>query len=475
MKKYFPWAYFGKLTITLFVTLEIMCISVVLFFRQTINSTSIVQLLLLSLLNIAISLFIAYRFTLPLKKVIFKAMRLANKKLYYQLGGDQLSQDSIYQSEPMEFSELESYLDQIKNKLKNKSVQAAQGYEESKTLMSEIEDAVVSVDQNGEILFFNAAFASQFIDKKALSLSLNSKLKLSLVFRKEELVKLFEEAFINKKAEKVQLPIYTYLNEAERVFSISISPLKDKKTDEVFEILGIFHDISEIKLAERLRTEFVENASHELRTPLTSIIGYLDIIKAELKSGHTQSTLDHLQIVDKGTAKLKSLIDDLLTLSRLENKEPLNLQKLDPQMITEDAISKLTPLALKKNVTLKYSSHNVSAITADAAKIDQVLTNLIENAIKYNRDNGLVEINWSLSQHGKGFQIAVKDNGFGIAPEHQKRLFERFYRVDKARSRDIGGSGLGLAIVKHIMNMHGGTVSVKSDMGLGTEFTCTFP
>lgn len=479
MKKYFPWLYFWKLTGSIFSAIAAFLIFILFFSLNKVddflNHSSFIGLFFLLLISsFLVSLFIAYRFSLPMKKIVLKAMRLANKRLFFEFAETDLEKDPFFESENPEFLELEQYLEQIKSKLKKRREQIAHGYEESKTLMSAIEEAVVSVDKNEQVLFFNSAFASKFVPRTTLSTkSSESKIPLSQIFRDSEILNLFDQALQKGQSGKIQKSMLTQMDSRERIFSLSVSPLKDQKSHEVFEVMGIFHDISELKWAEKIRAEFVENASHELRTPLTSITGYLDLIKEEAQSGQSETILENILIVNKSVNRLNALVNDLLTLSKLEHGERPKIEKINPEMVTTEVIQKLNLYAHKKNVQISFHNHGVEFVQADASKLEQVISNLVENGIKYNRDPGQVEIHWHL--YGSGCQLIVKDYGPGIAPIHQERLFERFYRVDRARSRDVGGTGLGLAIVKHIMNIHGGTVSVKSDIGLGTEFICHFP
>ncbi len=474
MKKYFPWAYFWKLTGSIFSAITTFLVFILFVSLQQpeeiFDDPSFFRLFaVLVVSSFLVAAFIAYRFSLPMKRIVLKAMRLANKRLFFEFAEKDSFKESVFKSESKEFFELEQYLEQIKKKLKVRREQIAHGYEESKTLMSAIEEAVVNVDKNGRTLFFNSAFASKFVSRSTLS----GNPLLSQIFRDSEILDLFDKAIHEGKAGKIQKSIITHMDSRERIFALSVSPLKDQKSNEVFEVMGIFHDISELKWAEKIRSEFVENASHELRTPLTSIMGYLEIIKEDAQNGNSEHTLENVLIVNKSVDRLNALVHDLLALSRMEHGERPLLEKINPEWATKEVIEKLNLFAKQKSVQLSFQNHGVDFVHADATKLEQVLSNLIENGVKYNREGGQVEVVWHPLE--SGCQLVVKDNGPGIAKNHQERLFERFYRVDRARSRDAGGSGLGLAIVKHIMNIHGGTVSVKSDVGLGTEFVCLFP
>ncbi|MBC7456654.1 MAG: PAS domain-containing protein, partial [Bdellovibrionaceae bacterium] len=287
MKKYFPWLYFWKLTGTIFSTIAAFLIFFLFMGLQQTedifnDATFIGFFILLLISSFLVAALIAYRFSLPMKKIVLKAMRLANKRLFFEFSEKDYFKDSVFESENKEFFELEQYLEQIKKKLKERREQIAHGYEESKTLMSAIEEAVVSIDKNERILFFNSAFASKFVSRSALNENSDqTKISLSQIFRDSEILSLFDKAIHEGKSGKIQKSIITQMDSRERIFSLSVSPLKDQKSHEVFEVMGIFHDISELKWAEKMRSEFVENASHELRTPLTSIMGYLDLIKED--------------------------------------------------------------------------------------------------------------------------------------------------------------------------------------------------
>lgn len=468
-KTYFPWKYFWKLSLTIFFAL--MILGVVIIFLDLSPQSPWTYLATFVLASFGLSLIIAYRFSKPMKRIVLKAMRLANKSLFFQMTDKESDKNFSYEDNSEEFQELENYLAQIRSKLKFRKKQIAHGYEESKTLMSAIADAVVSIDQEENVLFFNSSFASKFIQREKVQSS--EKLQLDSVFNDTEIINLFKASLKDGTNHKIQKTMSSYMDAHDRIFSLSISPLRDQKTNEIFEVMGIFHDITELKWTERIRSEFVENASHELRTPLTAVKGYIELMKEDLQSGQTESLEQNMAIVDKSVNRLSHLVDDLLTLSKLEHGARPQIERIDPEYVTQDVIQKLTPLALQKRIQLTYHNHGVKYLQADADKVEQILLNLIGNGIKYTCEDGRVEVHWRSQDHHH--ELIIKDNGPGIDPVHQMRIFERFYRVDKARTREIGGTGLGLSIVKHMMNVHGGTVAVKSKLGEGAEFICSFP
>jgi len=225
------------------------------------------------------------------------------------------------------------------------------------------------------------------------------------------------------------------------------------------------------KRAEQLRIDFVANVSHELRTPLTSIKGYTDTLMEDLRLGRPVE-IEYLDAISRNANRLMSLISDLLDLSSLESTEVLQKTIVATPEISSRAIKSLQTNfdAKKQTIEIKFG---VDTISADVRRLEQVLINLLDNANKYTPVNGQIEVIWD--QDESNYYLKIKDNGPGIPTEHQSRLFERFYRVDKARSREVGGTGLGLAIVKHIMQCHEGSISVENNPTKGSMFICQFP
>ncbi len=235
----------------------------------------------------------------------------------------------------------------------------------------------------------------------------------------------------------------------------------------------VFHDLTRIKQLEHTREEFVANVSHELRTPLSLIKGYVETLLDGARN-NPEVAERFLKIIERNTQRLDLLIQDLLTISALESERiKLNMQPVELPALVEKVFADLKPPAENKNVELVNRLTELTA-TADANRLEQVLANLVDNAIKYGRAQGIVVVGGKRTDDGK-IEVFVQDDGPGIPPEALDRVFERFYRVDKARSRDQGGTGLGLSIVKHIVQAHGGEVWVKSELGKGATFFFTLP
>lgn len=235
----------------------------------------------------------------------------------------------------------------------------------------------------------------------------------------------------------------------------------------------VFHDLTRLKQLERQREEFVANVSHELRTPLSLIKGYTETLLDGARD-NPEVAERFLKIIERNSQRLDLLIQDLLTISALESgRALLDRQPVNLQALADKVINFLHTKADNKNVRLVNALPPLTAL-GDPDRLDQVLANLVDNAIKYGRAEGAVTVGGGQRADGV-VEIFVRDDGPGIPAEALSRVFERFYRVDKARSRDQGGTGLGLSIVKHIVHAHGGEVRVESEVGKGATFYVTLP
>jgi two-component system phosphate regulon sensor histidine kinase PhoR len=260
-----------------------------------------------------------------------------------------------------------------------------------------------------------------------------------------------------------------------RAFDVTAAPLPDGG------VVAVLRDLTETERVEKTRRDFIANVSHELRTPLTSIQGYTETLLDTLPE-EPASTREFLEIIRKNTARMARLTEDLLTLARVESGETrFETEPVPPVELLHDAEESFREIARGQGVDLQIiDSHNGSGLVetlplvlADREAIHQVFSNLIDNAMKYGRGGGRVELGARAAQ--RGIEFYVKDFGAGISSEHLPRLFERFYRVDKARSRESGGTGLGLAIAKHIMRAHGGAIRAESELNHGSTFLFTLP
>lgn len=257
----------------------------------------------------------------------------------------------------------------------------------------------------------------------------------------------------------------------QRIFQINASPIFDNGI--VNGCLAVIHDITQIRKLEKIRSDFVANVSHELKTPLTSIKGFIEtLLEGALED--KENSRHFLEIIQNHANRLENLVNDLLGLSHLESAEiKMGKETINLKGLIDEILSCFKSQLKNKSIKTENNIPANLSITADKNKIEQVLTNLIDNAIKFNRENGFIKI---YSQGiGDKIKTTVEDSGIGIPAKDLPRIFERFYRVDKGRSRELGGTGLGLSIVKHIIELHAGNAGVESIEGLGSKFFFSIP
>jgi two-component system phosphate regulon sensor histidine kinase PhoR len=237
--------------------------------------------------------------------------------------------------------------------------------------------------------------------------------------------------------------------------------------------VAVLHDVTEIARLGAMRREFVANASHELRTPLAAIRGFAEMLLAE-GSIPEEVRRSHLEVIDRHARRLGTLVDDLLELSRIESGEyPLELQAVDLPALAEGLLRDCEARLREKRLDAASEASGPGKAWADPEAVWQILSNLVDNAIKYTEPGGRIRIRVEGDAHR--VRVRVSDTGVGIPERDLARIFERFYRVDRARSRALGGTGLGLSIVKHLVQIQGGEITVESELGLGSTFTFTLP
>lgn len=243
--------------------------------------------------------------------------------------------------------------------------------------------------------------------------------------------------------------------------------------DTVLEMSKAVKDsMKQIEFEKVIRQEFFSNASHELKTPITSVNGYIELIENDLVTDEAQKK-DFLKRIKKETTNMTNLINDILLISRLETKEiEVILSEVRICPLLNEVCMSLEPLAKQCDITLETSCKPIS-MTANTGQMKELFTNLITNAIKYNKPGGKVKV--TVSTEPDEIVFVVEDTGFGIPEESKHRIFERFYRVDKGRSKKMGGTGLGLSIVKHVVNYYNGKIELESKLNVGSKFTVRFP
>jgi len=341
---------------------------------------------------------------------------------------------------------------------------SAEAKAQQQVLFNSMIEGLLLLDRSQKIYLANRAFKNLF----GLKIEARGKTILE-VLRLYELEELVQRVQAEGQVfdYEVKLPGLT-----ERWLRVNASVIANTAGEREGMIL-VFHDLTRLKQLERTREEFVANVSHELRTPLSLIKGYVETLLDGARN-NPEVSQRFLKIIERNTSRLDLLIQDLLTISALESgRMKLNLQPLDVRAVAEKVLGDLHAKAEAKHVTLANALPLLPA-RADANRLDQVFANLVDNAIKYGRPNGQVTVSGRKLDDGR-LEVFVQDDGPGIPPEALDRVFERFYRVDKARSRDQGGTGLGLSIVKHIVQAHGGEVWARSEPGKGATFFFTLP
>lgn len=331
------------------------------------------------------------------------------------------------------------------------------------TTFSGMVEGVVLTDQRGDILHVNPAFREMFVLKR----------KIEGKSTLEILANVSCDDAIREVIEKLK-PVereIVFENPRRRVFQVYFSPMH--REGKLFGVVLVFHDLTEFRRLEQVRRDFIANLSHEIKTPLTVIRGYGETLLEEAGS-LPENTRRHLEIIFRHVTDLEHLMENLLNLSRIESgKDELVLEKIPLKNFTDCLLDRFAHQAKIKEIQLHNEvSNKAPSLKADSSKLNQILSNLVDNAIKYTPSGGNIWIR-SSTKNGR-CEIEVQDTGQGIPQEEQERIFERFYRIDKSRSRGSGGTGLGLSIVKHLMALHGGQIHVKSAEGNGTSFIVTF-
>ncbi len=341
---------------------------------------------------------------------------------------------------------------------------AVQIQTQQEALFNSMAEGLLVLDQAGRIQLANRAFTGLFgVTADVRSRTIMEALRL------HELADLVDSLGTRKEVLGYEIKLS---RPNERWLQVNGAAIVDSAGRRQGTIL-VFHELTRLKHLERARQEFVANVSHELRTPLSLIKGYVETLLDGARDDPEVAT-KFLQTIDRNAERLKLLIEDLLTISELESgRVKLNLQSVQLQAVTEKVVGDLKARAEAKAMKLSNEAPALR-VRADADRLEQVLGNLVDNAIKYGRREGTVRIGARVADAGE-VEVVVEDDGPGIPPEALERVFERFYRVDKARSREQGGTGLGLSIVKHIVQSHGGRVWVKSEAGQGARFYFTLP
>jgi two-component system, OmpR family, phosphate regulon sensor histidine kinase PhoR len=389
----------------------------------------------------------------PLGEVMDAARRFA--------AGDLAARSPVRRAD--EVGELARILNRSAEQLQDRITEIARDRARIDAILSAMEDGVMAVDHRGVVLLANQVL------RRSLELQDPVGRHYLEVVRQRKVGELLE-GVLRAGARKVD---EVEMLRGGRTYAVIGVPFPGPEGQPPGAVLT-FHDVTERHRVEQVRRDFVANASHELRTPLTSIRGFVEA----LEDGAMQEPATGRRFLEKirlHADRMAGLVADLLELSRLESGERApTWEPVAPAEVAEDVAASLAGAAERKGVALHRADQDAPTVVSDADRLRQILENLVENAVKYTPAGGRIDITTRPGADG-GAEVVVADDGPGIPPEHVPRIFERFYRVDKARSRELGGTGLGLSIVKHLAEGMGATVSVHSEPGRGTRFTVTLP
>ena len=418
--------------------------------KEQIQNIGIVTILLLLLYGIAtiISLFISESIFNPITKMIKSAPKITEEK-------------QKKNKKQKEVDEITNAFDRIHNEVQENLNEVQRQKKQIETILLHMTDGIIAFNMEGEITHINPAATEM----------------LQLTQNDNSFNRIFEKLHIDINLEKtIYLEDWTSseqrIHVGEKYLNILFASFKDEK-DRPSGIMAVIQDITEHVKLDNMRKEFVADVSHELKTPITSIMGYADTL---LEAEYDKETQDKFLNVIAGEARrMAKLVADLLTLSRYDNnKAKQTREKFDLGGLVKRCQEKLQLEINRKNHHVEcFVTANVPPVYADKDGIERVVLNILTNSIKYTKEGGIIKIYVGFVYNDA--YIKVIDNGIGIPEEDLNRIFERFYRVDKARTREMGGSGLGLSIAKEILDQNHGSIDIKSQKGKGTEVVIRIP
>ena len=411
-------------------------------------------LILALVLAIAIGLIIAAQTIKPINRMIQVSRKFSQ--------GD--FSRRVLQSSQDEIGQLALTLNSMAQGLEDKVREIKSQNQKLAAIFNSMIEGVIVVDQSANIISINPTIEKIF---NVLKVRVEGKAFLEMI-RNNDISEVISSVLLKgiplSSEVDLVLPV-------RKIFEVNAVPIFDVQV--VSGCLIVIHDITEIRKLENIRRDFVANVSHELKTPLTSIKGFVETL-LDGALDDKENNRNFLKIIQDHAQRLDNLVNDLLSLSYLESRE-IKLEKSSfnlKQQVNEVILGFRAQLE-KKDIQIKNELSNDTLVIADKNRLEQVVINLIDNAIKFNKEKGMIRI-FCETQDNK-LKVILEDSGFGIPEKDIARIFERFYRVDKARSRQMGGTGLGLSIVKHIIELHNGSVGVESTEGLGSKFWFTLP
>ena len=412
---------------------------------------------IIALLAACISWIISRRISRPIEQMKRSAAQFAGGNLGHRLAFPATE----------EMAGLADAMNQMAAQLDNRIKTVISQRNQLEAVLASMLEGVIAIDSEERIVSINRAAAQLFENDPA-----NCQNKtIQEVIRFPALQQFILSALNNPEPAEADISVY---QDIERVIEAKSSPLLDAGLKPIGTLI-VFNDVTQLRRLENMRRDFVANVSHEIKTPLTAIKGFVETLQ-QGKVDKAEEENRFLGIIQKHVDRLNSIVEDLLALSRIEQKDEqkeINFESIKVVDVCQAAIQLCRPRAEEKKIRLDLDCEKDATAIFDPALIEQAVVNLLDNAIKYSDSQSSIML--KSHQQNSEMIISVQDQGIGIAQKHLPRLFERFYRVDKARSRNMGGTGLGLAIVKHIARAHGGHVSVESKLGEGSCFSIHLP
>jgi two-component system phosphate regulon sensor histidine kinase PhoR len=412
---------------------------------------------LIALIAASISLLISRRISRPIEKMKKGADHFAAGDLTHRLAAP----------DSEELASLAEALNQMAAQLDRRIQTIVSQRNELETVLTSMLEGVIAIDNEERIINMNAA-AAEFFDRDPEKCQGRG---LQEVIRNSALQQFVRQSISSQVPKEDDIGLY---HKGEKTLHLQSSPLLDANKEHIGTLV-VFNDVTQLRRLEYMRRDFVANVSHEIKTPLTAIKGFVET----LQQGSIENPEEagrFLGIIQKHVDRLSSIVEDLLSLSRIEQEDEgktLKLEKGDIRAVFHSALQICRSKAEEKNITVAIVGDEQISARFDRSLLEQAVVNLLDNAIKYSEPESTIHL--KAYRNDLENLIRVEDQGIGIAKKHLSRLFERFYRVDKARSRKMGGTGLGLAIVKHIAQAHGGNVTVESTLGKGSTFTIHLP
>lgn len=432
-----------------------------------LDQSILIFVLPLLIVTSLISLYGSVQVSSPLRSLLKKVEHMKRSRGHYSYDSEEATGD--------EWQLVEKTLDNAQNDLENYINDLYLENEKISTLMESISDSILAVDHEQNILFANGQFRKNFAPQEYKKVSL-SDFKIWELIRDKELQNCFDKTLQTKETLKTRNNLFDIKGgKARGYFDLKFSPLRNRK-GEVFGAVCVFHNVTDRKTAEQLREDFVTNVSHEIRTPLTAMKGYVQLLEGLVPTPQDPDSAKRLKDcfhkIQSNADRLTHLFSDILTLSVIESKRKVQREWISTQELTGTTLANIKQNYRDKKMIVK-SQFNCKEIHAHPQLIEQVLTNLVDNAYKYTPENGEIHVAWDKTN--EHYVLSVEDSGEKIPQQHHARLFERFYRVDPSRSRAQGGTGLGLAIVKHIVQKHYGEIKVDHGPLGGNRFQVFLP